>query len=156
MWTKKKKEMTKWKEMSLIILITLRNVIINEKTRRSFNKHHTLTSRVNKFHHFFTFIEKRFKERENFAQKRCQRASNVVDRKVLFLFVMTQCWSSQRMLFTVVLMRFFNLVISIFNAINLSSIFAKVNEFEEFDEETTNETTTDETTTDETTTDEAN
>jgi hypothetical protein len=47
-------------------------------------------------------------------------------------------------------------VISIFNAINLSSIFAKVNEFEEFDEETTNETTTDETTTDETTTDEAN
>jgi cytoskeletal protein RodZ len=58
------------------------------------------------------------------------------------------------MLFIVVLMRFFNLVISIFNAINLSSISAKVNEFEKFDEATTNETTTNETTTDETTTDE--
>jgi hypothetical protein len=51
-------------------------------------------------------------------------------------------------------MRFFNLVISIFNAINLSSISAKVNEFEEFDEATTDEATTDEATTDETTTDE--
>ncbi len=70
MWTKKKNEMTKWKKMSLIILITLRNVIINEKTRRDFNKHLTSTSHVNKCHHSFTFIEKRFKERENFAQKR--------------------------------------------------------------------------------------
>ncbi len=58
------------------------------------------------------------------------------------------------MFFIVVFMKFFNLVISIFNAINLSSIFAKINEFEEFDEATTNETTTDETTTDETTTNE--
>jgi hypothetical protein len=52
-------------------------------------------------------------------------------------------------------MRFSNLVISILNAINLSSIFAKVDEFEEFDEATTDEATTDEATTDETTTDEA-
>jgi transcriptional regulator of met regulon len=59
-----KKWNDKIKKMSLIILITLRNVIINEKTRRSFNKHLTSTSRVNKFHYFFTFIEKRFKKRE--------------------------------------------------------------------------------------------
>jgi hypothetical protein len=51
-------------------------------------------------------------------------------------------------------MRFSNFVISIFNAINLSSISARVNEFEEFDEATTNETTTNEATTDETTTNE--
>jgi cytoskeletal protein RodZ len=63
-------------------------------------------------------------------------------------------------------MKFFNLVISIFNAINLSSISAKINKFEKFDETTTNETitdkvemitseaTTNEATTDETTTDE--
>ncbi len=138
MWTKKKNKMTKWKKINLIILITLQNVIINEKTRRNFNKHLASTSRVIKFHHFFTFIEKRFKERENFAQKRCQQASNVVDKKISFLFVMTQYWSSQRMFFTVVLMKFFNFVISILNAINFSSISAKVNEFEEFDEATTN------------------
>jgi hypothetical protein len=59
------------------------------------------------------------------------------------------------MLFTVVLMRFSNLVISILNAINLSSISARVDEFEEFDEATTDEATTDEATTDEATTDEA-
>jgi hypothetical protein len=46
-------------------------------------------------------------------------------------------------------------VISIFNAINFSSISAKVNEFEEFDEATTNETTSNEATTNETTTDKA-
>ncbi len=46
-------------------------------------------------------------------------------------------------------------MISIFNAINFSSISAKVNEFEEFDEATTNETTSNEATTNETTTDKA-
>jgi hypothetical protein len=51
-------------------------------------------------------------------------------------------------------MKFFNFVISILNAINFSSISAKVNEFEEFDEATTNETTTNEATTNETTTNE--
>jgi hypothetical protein len=125
--------------MSLIISIKLRyfiekrvehSLIISRSKYSTSRDQHIQYLAINIFNIFH------LQHSINVAQKeRFQWTSKVDDKEISSFSITTQCWSSQRILFTIVFTRFFNLAMFFDKVVNRFPIFARIENEDEDENE---------------------